>query len=234
LIEKSNNDEARWAILEAVRQNLAKSAPFDKAHREHHAQSGKPATANAPLVSSAELQNVSLIERFRENLVSIGGNCSVVSSTQKAAQAVRTIIENVKVRHIAVSDAPLVEKTVEFLKTDAEFLTNASATALFECDVGITSAQWAIAETGTLVLESEKEFNRLTSLVPPVHICLLEAKRMRQTLGEILLILNADGRENLSRTVTFITGPSRTSDIELTLAIGVHGPAELHAIVIDE
>jgi len=97
--------------------------------------------------------------------------------------------------------------------------------------LGITSAQWGIAETGTLVLESEKEFNRLTSLVPPVHICLLEAKNMRETLGEILQNLNTG---NLSRTVTFITGPSRTSDIELTLAIGVHGPAELHVIVIGE
>ncbi len=226
-----NNSDARQEILTAIRQNLAKSAPFDAAHREHHAHQEKPATMDAPLVSSADLQKVPLIERFRENLVSIGGNCSVVGSEQEAAQAIQAIIENSKVQRIAFSDSPLVEKTIEFLKTDAEFTKNASAATLFECDLGITSAQWGIAETGTLVLESEKEFNRLTSLVPPVHICLLEAKNMRETLGEILQNLNTG---NLSRTVTFITGPSRTSDIELTLAIGVHGPAELHVIVIGE
>ena len=101
---------------------------------------------------------------------------------------------------------------------------------MFESDLGITGAQWAIAETGTLVLESESERHCLTSLVPPIHVCILEAKQIRQTLGEILGILQKD----LSRTITFITGASRTSDIELTLAIGVHGPGELHVILIDE
>ena len=104
---------------------------------------------------------------------------------------------------------------------------------LFDCDMGITTAQWAIAETGTLVLESERERHRLASLVPPVHVAIVEAGRIRRTMAEALeLIKNAD--VGLSRTVTFITGPSRTSDIELTLAIGVHGPGELHVIVIDE
>ena len=83
-------------------------------------------------------------------------------------------------------------------------------------------------ETGTLVLESDRESHRLTSLVPPVHLCVLRAENIRQTLGEILEVTSRD----LSRTVTFITGASRTSDIELTLAIGVHGPGELHVIVI--
>ena len=109
-----------------------------------------------------------------------------------------------------------------------EFVQNAPASFLFGCDLGITSAQWAIAETGTLVLESEKESHRLTSLVPPVHLCILKASRIRQTLGEILELTGKD----MSRTITFITGASRTSDIELTLAIGVHGPGELHVIVI--
>jgi len=70
--------------------------------------------------------------------------------------------------------------------------------------------------------------------VPPIHIAIIEASRIRQTMAEVLRAINEDGRDSLSRTVTFITGPSRTSDIELTLAIGVHGPAELHVIVIDE
>jgi L-lactate dehydrogenase complex protein LldG len=65
--------------------------------------------------------------------------------------------------------------------------------------------------------------------VPPVHICVLEAGNIRQTLGEILERIEPDR----SRTVTFITGASRTSDIELTLAIGVHGPRELHVVIID-
>ena len=58
-----------------------------------------------------------------------------------------------------------------------------TAPLLFECDGGITSAQWAIAETGTLVLESKGERHRLVSLVPPVHIAVVEAGRIRADYG---------------------------------------------------
>jgi L-lactate dehydrogenase complex protein LldG len=112
-------------------------------------------------------------------------------------------------------------------------LENADAPALFDCDIGITGAQWAIAETGTLVLESDEERHRLASLVPTVHIAVIEAGRVRRTLGEVLGALNEKGQSGLSPAVTFITGPSRTSDIELTLAIGVHGPAELFVIILE-
>ena len=232
MLKERENGGAREAILEAIRQNLAASEPFDAARREHRAHQSSAKLTDAPLVSEKDLQAVPLIERFRENLISIGGNCSVVKNEREAAQAIQAIIENSNARRIAVSDSPLVEKTIGFLKTGASVFKNASAAELFDCDLGITGAQWAIAETGTLVLESEREFNRLTSLVPPVHVCLVEAKNFRRTLGEILQKLNENGRESLSRTITFITGPSRTSDIELTLAIGVHGPRELRVVVI--
>jgi len=100
---------------------------------------------------------------------------------------------------------------------------------MFEIDVGVTTAQAAIAETGTLVLDSSRERNRLVSLVPPIHIAIVDASSIFQTLGEALAFIHQDG--NISPAVTFITGPSRTADIELTLAIGVHGPQELYVIV---
>ena len=97
----------------------------------------------------------------------------------------------------------------------------------------MTGAQWAVAETGTLVLESDAERNRLASLVPTAHVAVIEARQIRQTLGEVLEAIGGRGPEALSRAITFITGPSRTSDIELTLAVGVHGPAELYVIIIE-
>jgi L-lactate dehydrogenase complex protein LldG len=110
---------------------------------------------------------------------------------------------------------------------------DAGAAELFDCDLGVTGAQWGVAETGTLVLESDAERHRLASLVPSAHVAVIESRNVRQTLGEVLQAINDRGAGGLSRAVTFITGPSRTSDIELTLAIGVHGPAELYVVVIE-
>ena len=116
-------------------------------------------------------------------------------------------------------------------KTDLEieeFGIAPNASEIFGFDVGITTAQSAIAETGTLVLDSARERHRLVSLVPPVHIAIIDASKIYTTLSETLAML---GSEELSPTITFITGPSRTADIELTLTIGVHGPQELYVII---
>jgi L-lactate dehydrogenase complex protein LldG len=234
------NKQAKSEILSAIRQNLAKSKPFDLLHQEHHKPVQKNSSPfeeksfveNSPVVSITSAEK-NLAESFRENLVSIGGSCTIVKDENEAALEIKRIIEKLEAKKIAVSNDDLVGKTKNLFAVEIEVLQNASKQELFDCDLGITGAQFGIAETGTLVLESEKEFSRLTSLVPPVHICLLEAKNIRRTLGETLEILNANGREHLSRTITFITGPSRTSDIELTLAIGVHGPGELHVIIVE-
>ena len=221
-----NNSEAKNAIFASIRQHLAASAPFDAAHRAHHGQLDE-----APAATVAdELSKETLIENFRRSLEFVGGTFSLVFDESEAAEVLFSIIKEKSARKIAVSDSPLVKKVAGFLEISTGFIENASAGALFESDLGVTGAQWAIAETGTLVLESESERHRLTSLVPPVHVCVLEAVNIRQTLGEILEIL----QPRLSRAITFVTGASRTSDIELTLAIGVHGPGELHVILIDD
>jgi L-lactate dehydrogenase complex protein LldG len=94
-------------------------------------------------------------------------------------------------------------------------------------------AQAAIADTGTLVLESDCERHRLVSLVPPLHIAIVNAEDIRDTLGDTLRAVSRDAALDMSRVITFITGPSRTADIELTLTVGVHGPKELYVILID-
>ena len=154
-----------------------------------------------------------------------------MQSEAEATETVREIVQRLQARRLAISDAPLVRRLLQPLAADVELVNGAAKADLFKCDIGVTGAQWAIAETGTLALESDVERHRLASLVPPVHVAIVEEKRLRQTLLEVLQAIDEQGRD-LSRTITFITGPSRTSDIELTLAIGVHGPAELHVIVL--
>jgi L-lactate dehydrogenase complex protein LldG len=73
------------------------------------------------------------------------------------------------------------------------------------------------------------ERNRLVSLVPPIHVAVLAASRIFPTLADVLSFLQTG--EEVSPAVTFITGPSRTADIELTLTLGVHGPQQLYVII---
>jgi L-lactate dehydrogenase complex protein LldG len=233
LTEERQNIRSRQLMLAAIRKQLAASAPFDAVRKEHGVQ---PAVANREdcVVAIVRSPELSLTEFFCESLEAVSGRYKVVRNEVEAATAVQQVIEQTNARRVAISDSPLVLQIMRSVNHDAKLFEAAIPSALFDCDAGVTGAQWAIAETGTLVLVSEKERHRLASLVPPVHIAIIEASCIRQTMAEVLAAINENGSDTLSRTVTFITGPSRTSDIELTLAIGVHGPAELHVIVIDK
>jgi L-lactate dehydrogenase complex protein LldG len=223
------NDEARRTIFSKVREHLAASIALDKIHAEYRHEVMIPPSRIPPVTLPLP---TSPVDRFQEALDAVVGHSTVVRNEVEAAATLSEIIETAKARQVAVSDAALIGRVLAQTTSRVNFLTNCVPPALFDCDLGITSAQWAIAETGTLVLESEAEHHRLASLVPPIHVAIIYAHQVRQTLSEVLLELYSQGKDAMSRTVTFITGPSRTSDIELTLAIGVHGPAQLHVIII--
>lgn len=218
-----SNAAARDEIIASIRRNLAVSAPFDAVRQGHHPHRDEIRLVN-PVAPS-----LTVLDNFRASVELLGVHCSLVKSNEAATKITEETIERLGARRVAFSSSDIVATITEPIAS-TQFVEHASAEVLFDCDLGITSAQWAIAETGTLVLESEKENSRLTSLVPTVHLCILKASRIRQTLGEILALTQPE----LSRTMTFITGASRTSDIELTLAIGVHGPKELHVVVLED
>jgi len=213
-------------ILASIRTHLAASAEFDRLHAEHRHGNGD-ALIEPP---GLDLSPQEITDLFRTNLESVAGIFVGVPSIAAAAAAVQEIVDAIGPSNIALSDLPEVLAIADKLVTTAKVLNKASAEELFDCQIGITCAQWAIAETGTLVLESAREYNRLNSLVPERHICIIDAGNIKATMGEVLSVVS----QQLSPTVTFITGPSRTSDIELTLAIGVHGPGELYAIVVEK
>ena len=99
--------------------------------------------------------------------------------------------------------------------------------------VGITGAFCAIAETGTLMTLSGAERPPSVSLVPETHIAVLPAARIVRTMEDAWALLRAERPQNtLPRAVNFISGPSRTADIEQTLVLGAHGPYRVHVLVI--
>lgn len=106
-----------------------------------------------------------------------------------------------------------------------------------QADVGISGANLAVAESGTLVIVSNEGNARLVTSLPPVHIAVVTAEKFVQTLEQATLLVKAlvmaSSGLKLTAYVSFISGTSRTTDIEKTLVTGVHGPEELHVIILD-
>jgi L-lactate dehydrogenase complex protein LldG len=111
--------------------------------------------------------------------------------------------------------------------TDREELRAACASAEF----GITSADYALADTGTLVMIASPQEARLISLLPPAHIAVVPADRILSGLDELFALVPDPAA--VSSSMVLITGPSRTADIEQILVRGVHGPGRI-AVVIAE
>jgi L-lactate dehydrogenase complex protein LldG len=109
--------------------------------------------------------------------------------------------------------------------------------ACFAAEVGITGVDFALAETGTLVVTSATEGSQLASLAPPIHIALYRHSQLVASLDEVLEHLTVPCSPDAplpGRSVVFITGTSRTADIEQILIKGVHGPREVHAILVED
>jgi len=98
--------------------------------------------------------------------------------------------------------------------------------------IGLTSADLAIANTGSLVLRCGATRPRCVSLLPTMHVALIRANHIVARMGEALEKLTRD--HALASQLLFITGPSRTSDIENDLTIGVHGPASVVVLILDD
>lgn len=119
------------------------------------------------------------------------------------------------------------------LERGVHFITQDMRKHLGGIDIGFTKAQAGIAETGTLVLNSKSEELRLATMICEVHVCVVRAADIRETSYDMEPVLRAMSKD-APAYVAFVTGASRTADIERVLAIGVHGPLELHILILED
>jgi L-lactate dehydrogenase complex protein LldG len=103
---------------------------------------------------------------------------------------------------------------------------------ILSAEVGITSADLAVAETGSLVVGSKPGQERVASLLPPFHIAVVEEAQIVADLFDAFEKLQARGEEALPSNLVFISGPSKTGDIAMQLTVGVHGPGQWHVVII--
>ena len=139
--------------------------------------------------------------------------------------------------HLTKEDAANVfgtEATVEAIQHHAR---HSLRQKFIDATVGISGANMAIAETGTIVLVTNEGNADLTTTLPPVHIALFGVDKVVATLEDAVAMLRMLPRSGTGQVMTsyvnWITGPSRSADIEQSLTIGVHGPREMHCVIID-
>jgi L-lactate dehydrogenase complex protein LldG len=104
---------------------------------------------------------------------------------------------------------------------------------LANCDASITTCEYLIARTGTIVL-STAQTGRTVSVYAPVHICIAYADQLVYDIKDALQLLKEKYNGNIPSSISFATGPSRTADIEKTLVVGVHGPKEVYLFLVDK
>jgi L-lactate utilization protein LutC len=193
-----------------------------------------------------------LVVRFEDELTKVGGSTHSVRTRSEISDLLLTLLEGRRAEGAVLSRNPLLSR----LRL-AELLNELQAPAwtppgaeendaapeharefrehCFSAAVGVTGVDFALAETGSLVLTSHTEGSQLASLAPPVHIAFYLQSQVKGTLEEVLQGLSASGSDRASgRSIVFVTGTSRTADIEQILIRGVHGPREVHAVLVEE
>lgn len=176
--------------------------------------------------------------RFLEELEALGGHGERVESYEEARRYVVALARergaklllrwDVEDLELLGVDGPLEESGVEVaLSGDSKDLRGVAARA----DIGLTTAEWVVAETGSLVLTGGAGKGRSVTLLPPVYVAVITVDRILSTVTEAIEKYASSG--GVPANLCFHTGPSRSGDIEQSLAIGVHGPGDVHAVLVD-
>lgn len=110
---------------------------------------------------------------------------------------------------------------------------NSSHNDIVTCEASITSCEFLVARTGSIVMSSVHQ-GRIPSVYAPVHVCIATTSQLVYDIKDGLNGLKEKYQQHLPSLITFATGPSRTADIEKTLVVGVHGPKEVYCFVIDD
>jgi L-lactate utilization protein LutC len=173
--------------------------------------------------AAIEARIASLLERVRALAAEAAATADPRTFVANAIAGKTAIASNAPfLTECGVTNLPGVRSGV----TDREELRELCATA----DVGITSADYALADTGALILLSSPQEARMISLLPPAHIAIVPRARILTGLDELFSLLPNPAESTSS--MVLITGPSRTADIEQILVRGVHGPGVLSVVVV--
>ena len=177
------------------------------------------------------------LELFKKNMEAVRTQVHVLKQ-ETWINALQTIIKDKNIHSLVYAPETKMGKVLEnSLNNDLLELVKYNKniedckTKIFETDAGITSTLGGIADTGALILWPDEKEPRLISLIPSIHIAVLKAETIYNSFSEV--IEQNKWTDNMPSNALLISGPSKTADIELTLAFGVHGPKELIVLILE-
>lgn len=224
------------------RPALSRAAPL--AGDEDLFEASRAKQVASEIIKRCEQNRAQLIARFQDELTRVGGFFYAAESTEAVCEYVEKLAVAGDVKSVVAWNAPVIQeiglaRSVE--NAGAKLIQDRAETGPGEfiqqaitAGIGITAVDYGLADTGTLVVLAGEGRARSASLLPPVHVALIKPQQIISGLDDLFPLLRAEGgfADLMSSAITFITGPSRTADIEMTLVVGVHGPQQLHVILL--
>lgn len=210
-----NISPAKENILKKIRQALSESTPLPFPQVE-----GSSSVFNAP---TQELE-----VEFAQHFTQLGGKFVYCINHQELASHLNNLVGHENWTKVFCNEPELKAALQKNL------FDNFSASPLGECDAAITTCEFLVARTGSMVLSAGSDSGRTVSVYAPVHICIAYTKQLVYDVKDALQAMKEKYGNKLPSFISFATGPSRTADIEKTLVVGVHGPKEVFCFLVDE
>jgi len=185
-----------------------------------------------------------LCKALADEVAGVGGQPQVLGSADEVRRALEQLLDNFAAERVLCWRHPFLDRLGlsgllnhrRIESDDYDSLVTLPheerRQRILQADLGISSVDYAVAETGSLVVCSRQGQERVVSLVPPVHIAIVEESQIVPDLFDIFAKLEEVGLDQLPSNLAFISGPSKTGDIELQLTTGVHGPGEWHVLIL--
>ncbi len=219
---------AREQMLQRIREAV----------REGNRAGGSPATIPERGQVGYQGAGTDPVVCFCAALTAAGGQPHVVADAAAAVAAIVDLVRSRSIRrvllgHGEVLDAlPIVEPLRAAGVEVMDVVESAERKEWFAAELGLSGVDYLIAETGSIVVASCPEQPRSLSLLPPIHIAVAHRRQLLPDLFDLFTALGPQAGD-LPAGLTIIMGPSNTGDIELRLVTGVHGPGEVHVVLID-
>jgi L-lactate dehydrogenase complex protein LldG len=203
-------------VLKQIRDALVNEmrAPFEQTDAE----------SSVFLQPQKEFQDISFAEAFS----SLGGKFVFCASTEELAGNLKAIVKNKQLHKLFCAEPEIIgllkNLNIHFTQEQAE---------LSDCDAALTFCEALVGRLGSIVMSSRLGGSRRAFTLPPVHIVIATSNQLVPDIRDAFQLIQQKYQTGLPSMISFVTGPSRTADIEKKLVKGVHGPKELYLLLLD-